>query len=396
MNKVESEIYDEILKDHNRVVEIRRYLHKNPEIAKEEFNTAKLIETELDKLGLSHKRIGETGVYSEIKGEKPGNKTILLRCDIDALPIQETHESEYKSQIPGRMHACGHDSHTASLLGAAKILVQNKDKFGGTIRLCFQQGEEIGYGGHVFVKSGVIDGADRTFGIHAASNVTVGKIAIVPGPNNASVDWFKIKVKGHPSHVSTPQLGVDALYIASQIVVAIQGLITRRTSPMDNVLIGIGKFTSGDAYNIVAQNAELEGTVRVFSPEIRKSIREQMENLASAIAQSFGGSVEFEWKDFTSPLINDEKSAKEAQETAIKIFGKENVITNRQPSLGGDDFAEFNLRVPGVYCYVGTGNDSRPETRVAHHDSNFDIDEDALRVGVAIYTFYAIDFLNSQ
>lgn len=396
MNKIESEIYDEILKDHERVVSIRRYLHQNPELGREEFNTDKLIESELDKLGLSHRRIGETGVYSEIKGIGKGNKTILLRCDIDALPIKETHESEYKSKIPGKMHACGHDSHTASLLGAAKILIQNKEKFGGTVRLCFQQAEEIGYGGHVFVKSGVVDGADRTFGIHAASNVQAGKIAITPGPNNASVDWFKITVKGHPAHVSTPQLGVDAVYIASQIVVAIQALITRRTSPMDNVLIGIGKITAGDAYNIVAQKAELEGTVRVFSPEIRKSIKAQMEKLSSAIAESFGGTVEFEWKDFTSPLINDLKSTEEAQETAAKIFGKENVITNRAPSLGGDDFAEFNLRVPGVYCYVGTGNNSRPETRVAHHDSNFDIDEDALRVGVAIYVFYTLDFLNGN
>jgi len=394
MNQVEQNIYKELQTDHERVVGLRRYFHQNPEIAKEEFNTAKTIEAELDKLGIEHKRVGETGVYGEIKGTKAGNgKTLVLRADIDALPIQETHLCEYTSKIPNRMHACGHDAHTASLLGAAKVLSNNKDKFSGTIKLCFQQGEEIGYGARIFVDNGWIDGSDRTFGIHAASNIPSGSIAIVPGPNNASVDWFKINIKGHPAHVSTPQLGVDAAYIASQIVVALQALITRRTSPMDNVLIGVGKITAGDAYNIVAQSADIEGTVRVFKPEIRKSVRLQMEKLASSIAESFGGTASFEWKDFTSPLINDQFSSEEVQLTAKKIFGQEKVITSREPSLGGDDFAEFILKVPGAYAYVGTGNPAKPETNLAHHDSKFDIDEDSLLVGAAIYTFYAIDFL---
>lgn len=407
MAEYDEQIKKEIEKDFDYVVALRRHFHKYPEIAKEEFKTAAKIEEELDKLGLSHKRVGETGVYAEIYGTKKAcgdgtgaddtsakGKTLVLRADIDALPIQETHICEYTSTIPNRMHACGHDSHTASLLGAARILAKHTDLFSGTIRLCFQQGEEIGYGARVFVDGGWLDGADRTFGLHAASNVPCGSVVFMEGPNNASVDWFKINVTGYPAHVSTPELGADSVYIASQIVVALQALITRRTSPMDNVLIGVGKITAGDAYNIVAQKAELEGTIRTLNPETRKQMKTQLETLASNIAQSFGGNAEIEWKDFTSVLVNDEKSTQEAQKMAFRYLGKDKVITSRKPALGGDDFAEFIIKVPGVYGYVGTANPEKKETLVAHHDSMFDIDEESLKVSVGMYVMYSLDYLN--
>ena len=402
---IEKELLEEIKEDHNYIVSLRRHFHMNPEIAKEEFQTALKIEEELDKIGLAHKRVGDTGVYAEIKGKKKAggaevsgstegpSKTLVLSADIDALPIQETHECEYKSKTSGRMHACGHDAHTASLLGAARILNVHKDLFSGTIRLTFQAGEEIGYGARIFVDNGYLDGADRTFGMHAASNLPTGKVALVPGPNNASVDWFKITVKGAPAHVSTPQLGSDAAYIASQIVISTQALITRRTSPMDNVLVGIGKITAGDAYNIVAQKAELEGTIRAFTPEVRERTKQLLADMSKQTAQLFGGEAEVEYIDFASPLINDQTSTEEVQKTAVRLFGEENVIKNRQASLGGDDFAEYIIKVPGTYAYFGTGNPAKEGTTAAHHDSKFDIDEDALIQSVSLYTFYAIDFL---
>ena len=402
MTAGEAKIFDEIKADHGYVVDLRRHFHKHPEIAKEEFQTALKIEEELDKIGLTHQRVAETGVYAEIKGERDGSetsgasaKTIVLRADIDALPIQESHICEYTSEIAGRMHACGHDAHTAALLGAARILNAHKDLFSGTIRLTFQSGEEIGYGARKFVDGGYLDGADRTFGMHAASSMDSGKVAVVPGPNNASVDWFKITVKGYPAHVSTPQLGADAAYIASQIVISTQAIITRRTSPMDNVLVGIGKITAGDAYNIVAQKAELEGTIRAFTPEVRENTKRMLKEIAERTAETFGATAEIEYKDFTSPLINDEAATPEVQKTAEKLFGSENVIKSRQPSLGGDDFAEYIIKVPGTYAYFGTGNPAKEGTTAAHHDSKFDIDEDALIQAVALYTFYALDFLNS-
>ena len=391
-------VLNETEKNYTKAVELRRYFHSHPELPKEEFNTAKKIEEELDKLNIEHKRVGETGVYAEIIGTKDdkANKTIVLRADIDALPIEETNNCEYKSLNEGVMHACGHDAHTASLLVSAKILSENKNLFSGKIKLCFQQAEEIGYGARLFIDGGYLEGASRSFGIHVGSNIPVGSIVIMEGANNASVDWFRISIEGKASHVSTPELGCDAAYIISQIVVAVQSLVTRTTSPMENVLIGIGKINAGTGYNIVAENATAEGTIRVFSPEIRNSIKERLENLVYSISQIYGAKAHIEWKDFTSPLINDSIATKEAQIVARKLFEKDKIITSRKPSLGGDDMAEFINKVPGVYAFVGTRNEAIENTTVAHHNSNFDIDENGLKTSIKITTLYALEYLTNS
>ena len=352
----------------------------------------------LREMGLQPRTgIGRTGVMAMLHGAiEPDSYCVALRSDYDALPITECTGLPFASEKPGVMHACGHDAHTAALLGAARILINHTNLFSGTIRLTFQSGEEIGYGARIFVDSGFLDGADRTFGMHAASNLPAGKIAAVPGPNNASVDWFRISVKGYPAHVSTPQLGADAVYIASQIVISTQAIVTRRTSPMDNVLVGIGTIKAGDTYNIVAQNAELEGTIRAFSPEVREQTKQQLINISKQTAQMFGGTAEVEYKDFTSPLINDEAASAEVQKTAARLFGQENVTESRTASLGGDDFAEYIIKVPGCYAYFGTGNPAKEGTTAAHHDSKFDIDEDSLIQAVSLYTFYPLDYLNQQ
>ncbi len=387
---------DEAKKIHDDVVTLRRHFHMYPEVSTKEFKTAEKLEEEIKKLGLIPRRVGETGVYTEIHGTGEGNKTIVLRADTDALAVKEEHICEYTSRHEGIMHACGHDAHTASLMGAVRLLAENRDRFGGTVRVHFQQGEEIGYGARVFIDKGLVDGADRTFGIHVSSKIDAGKIALIPGPNNASVDWFRIHITGKSAHVSTPHLGVDAAYIASQIMVSAQAIITRRTSPMDNVLIGIGKISAGTAYNIVASDAEMEGTIRALTPETRAFAKSQLENLAKTIAASFGGEATLEWKDFTSPLLNDEASAIEAQKVARELFGEKNVITSGEPSLGGDDFAEYILKVPGVYAYVGSRNPEVFETGVAMHNCHFDIDESCLLVGSSIYAAYAVAFLNGN
>ncbi len=387
---------EEAKKIHSDVIAWRRHFHMYPETSKKEYKTAEKIEAELVALGLTPRRVGETGVYTEIHGTGKGNKTIVLRADTDALAVTEEHICEYTSKHNGVMHACGHDAHTACLLGACRLLAENRDRFGGTVRIHFQQAEEIGYGARVFINEGLVDGADRTFGIHTKSKQAVGTIALIPGPNNASVDWFRIHVTGKAAHVSTPNLGVDAAYIAAQIMISAQAIITRQMSPMDNVLIGIGKLTAGTAYNIVASDAELEGTIRALTPETRAFAKTQLETLSKSIAAPFGGDASLEWQDFTSPLLNDEASALEAQKVAIELFGEENVIKSGIPSLGGDDFAEYILRVPGVYAYVGSGNPEKPETTVAMHNDHFDIDEDCLLVGTSIYAAYAVAFLNDE
>lgn len=399
MNQLERELFEQIQADHEYIVELRRFFHQYPELPKEEFGTQKRIEQELDKLNIPHRRVAVTGVYAELTGTKPcaagqQTRTIVLRADIDALPVTEENDVPYASKCSGVMHACGHDAHNASLVGAARILSANRDKFSGKVIFTWQPGEEIGYGARIIIDEGNIDQADRSFGIHLASNVPLGSVVLMPGPNNASVDWFRIRIHGLGAHVSTPELGVDAAYIASQIVVAAQALVTRRTSPMDNVLIGIGKITAGTAYNVIAQEAELEGTIRVMTPELRRATKERLENLAKATAALYGGTAELEWKDFTSPLINDSLATAEAQKTAVSLFGEEHVIRQRKPSLGGDDFAEYILRVPGVYAYVGSANAEKANTQVAHHNSTFDIDEDCLSISAALYTCYAIEYLN--
>ncbi len=312
MNELEQILYRQVQEDHDYVVTLRRWFHQHPELAREENMTAARIEQELDAIGVPHRRVAVTGVYAEIEGTKPRDgekRCIVLRADIDGLPVRQENGVPYESLCPGKMHACGHDAHNASLIGAARILSRNRDLFSGKVLFTWQPGEEVGYGARPIIDGGNIDEADRSFGIHMASNVPVGSLVLMPGPNNASVDWFRIRVHGLGAHVSVPQRGVDAAYIASQIVVSAQALVTRRTSPMDNVLIGIGKINAGTAYNVVAQEAELEGTIRVFSPEIRRDTKARLEFLAKQTAEMFGGTAELEWNDNTSALINDPPDA---------------------------------------------------------------------------------------
>lgn len=374
------------------ITDLRRDFHAHPEISLQEFRTATRIEQELDKLGIYHERCGETGVYAVLKGEKAGNGVVALRADIDALAITETHDTPYCSQNKGVMHACGHDCHIACLLGSAKLLSQAKDTFGGEVRFFFQPAEEIGAGAKEFVQDGHLNDVERILGLHVASDIKAGTVGIKSGSNNAAVDYFKIQVKGMATHVSTPQKGADALYIASQIVVNAQALTTRLHSPAEPVLIGIGKLNAGTAYNIVAGNAVIEGTTRTLTPETRARVKQQINDLAEQTAKLYGGSVEISWVDFTPPLINPADVCKEVQ-TQAELLGI-NVITDRPVSLGGDNFAEFQQFVKGVYICLGTQNPDKPNTALPHHNDGFDIEESALVHGASIYAQYAIWWLN--
>ncbi len=396
MTDLEKKLYDAVLADHDYVVALRRGLHRRPELAKEEFETQRLIEAELDKLGIAHRRVAGTGVYAELEGTAPSDapRCIVLRADTDALPVHEESGAPYASLYPGKMHACGHDAHTASLLGAARILSANRALFAGKVIFTWQPGEETGYGARIIVDEGDIDEAQRSFGLHLASEVPVGKVVVMAGPNNAAVDWFNVRIHGRGAHVSTPEKGVDALYIASQIVVGAQAIVARQTNPMENVVVGIGRMSAGTAYNVVAQEAELEGTVRTLTPELRAATIARVEALVRGTAALYGAAAEIDWHDNTSPLINDETASREAQKTAVSLFGEDRVVTQRRPALGGDDFAEYILRVPGVYAYVGSGNPALPNTVVAHHNSRFDIDEDCLNVATALTCCYTIEYLN--
>lgn len=376
---------------------LRRDFHRRPELGLQEFETARRIEAELDRLGVPHVRVGETGVLGTLRGTGAGSGIVALRADIDALSIQEVNEVDYRSQIPGVMHACGHDFHTACLLGAAAVLAEHREQFGGEVRLIFQPGEEIGEGAKPFVAAGALEGADRVFGLHTAHDLPAGAVGLKPGLNNASVDYFKLTVHGKSSHVSTPQLGVDALYIASQAVVALQAMVTRRTSPVEPVLIGVGTFHAGTTYNALAESAVLEGTVRTVSLESRERVQDQVARTARSVAELYGGSAEITWGDFAPPLINDPQVCAEAAEMVRQLWGEDvRIIDDRKLSLAGDNFAEFPLHCPGAYAYLGTGNPALPNTLNPAHNGNFDVDEGVLPLGAALYAGYALSRLGTN
>ena len=381
----------EAKKNRDFIIALRRDFHSHPELSLKEYRTSERIEAELEKLGIKHTRVSETGVIGILEGGIPSSNTVALRADIDALPIDEVAGRSYGSKNSGVMHACGHDGHTAMLLGAAKILSENKSLLNGTVRFLFQPAEEIGAGGKIFVnkRDETIGNADRILGIHCAPDMSTGTIGIKSGINNASVDHFIIKIKGKSSHVCTPEKGVDALYIASQVVVAVQGIVSRMTSPIEPVVIGVGKFSAGTAYNIVAGSAEIEGTTRNVSAENRNKVNGLLEETAKSIAKLYGGEATVEWEDFASVLENPVMATEEAAGVVGKIFGKEHIKTDRQIFLSGDDFCEYQKEIEGVYVYLGTGNPAVNGSENPYHTYDFDIDENALEIGTAIYSIYA-------
>lgn len=374
------------------LIETRREFHQNPELSLKEFRTASRIEEELTKFGIKHSRVGETGVLGILKGDKPSDKVLLLRADIDALPINEVGDVEYISKNPGVMHACGHDAHTTCLLAAAKILSKKKNEIAGEVRFVFQPAEEIGKGTQPFIEADVLEGVDRVFGLHCAPDLPLGTVGLTPKLNNAAVDHFTISVKGVSSHVSLPHKGVDALYVASEIVVAVQALRTRLNSPLEPMIIGIGKFNAGTTYNALAANAVLEGTTRTISKESRVKIKTEINRCVKNIAEIYGATATVEWEGFTGPVINDPEVCEEVAALVDETFGKGHVVKDREISLGGDNFADFIEEKKGAYAYLGTSSDTKPCTKLPLHSDSFDLDEEAMLKGTWLHVAYALWF----
>jgi amidohydrolase len=374
------------------VISLRREFHEHPELSMKEYTTADRIEKELNSFGIPVRRIGKTGVSALLDGKKKSSaavKTVVLRADIDALPIQEQTNLPFASKTDGVMHACGHDAHAASLLGAAKLLAAHRDEINGRVQFLFQPGEEFGEGAKPFIDAGLLDGADRVFGIHLASNVPVGKVAVSAGSVNASVDYFKITVTGKPVHVSVPQSGVDALYISALLVTQLQGIVSRLSDPLKAVLIGIGVLKAGDAYNIVAGKAVMEGTLRCLDKDVREKTVNKIREIATTTGTLYGADVSVDFKDFTPVLTNNEQVVEEIKTVGISLFGAPNIIP-REPSLGGDNFAEYIQKIPGAYAYVGSRNGTDPKTQEEHHSDHFEIDERCLLVAARLYANYAL------
>ena len=375
------------------VINTRRYLHMHPELSCKEYDTTRFIISELESMGIEVVSYDDiTGCMGIIKGNKPG-KTIILRADIDALPIEEAPGKEFRSLNKGVMHACGHDAHTAMLLGAAKILNDHKDEINGTVRLLFQMGEEMGRYSEEYVKRGALDGADAIFGMHIWSSLEKGKANFEYGERMACSDRFTIHVHGLLSHGSAPHLGHDAILAASAAVMALQSIPSRQMNPLDTLVVTVGAMNGGTKQNILADDVELVGTVRTFDREFRQSMPERIEEAVNNAVAAYGCTADCTYYFGPSPLINDDKKLTEmAQGAARKILG-EDCLTSLTKTTGAEDFSVYLEHIPGVYGYIGFRNEAGGYT-TPHHHPLFDIDESVLHNGTAIYAQFAIDYLN--
>lgn len=389
MDKVKEEVL--ALKD--EVISLRRDIHMHPEIGFEEKRTSSLVAKYLQELGIEvHTGIAGTGVVGLLKGGTEG-KTILLRADMDALPIQEMNDVPYKSRNSGVMHACGHDGHTAILLVAAKVLSRHRNDLKGNVKFVFQPCEEKAGGAIKMIEEGVLENpkVDYAFGLHLWNWLEKGTVNIKEGIFMAEADRFIIRVKGSGGHGAYPHKSIDPVLIASHIVVALQSIVSREIDPLDSVVVTVGKISSGNAFNIIPEVAELVGTVRTLKKEIGKAMPARIERIAKDISQAFRGEAEVEYYFEYPPLINDSNSAKLVKRIATDIVGSENVL-EPSISMGGEDMACFLERVPGVFFFLGSMNKEKGFDK-PHHSAYFDFDEDVLPIGVEMHTTIVMDML---
>jgi amidohydrolase len=391
MNK---EIHSIILQSEKELINFRRELHKHPELSFEEVETTNRVAEELDAVSIPYKRMEPTGLLAEIKGKHPGN-TILLRADMDALPVYELNKDlSYRSLIDGKMHACGHDAHTSMLLTAAKALNQLKEHLHGTVRLIFQPGEELGEGARKMVEQGAADGIDSVFGIHIWSDLEVGQVSCPEGPSFAAADLLEIDFEGQGGHAAMPHQTVDAAVMASQFVTNVQSIVAREVDPMHPAVVTIGMMNVGQKANIIAENAHLEGTVRTFDSEARDKVEHAISQYAHHVAQMYGGTATVTYDRKTEAVINESEASALVRNVAKEAFG-EKVLQEVPPTMGAEDFGFYMTEVPGAFALVGARN-SEKEANYAHHHGRFNIDEDALKIGAELYAQYAFSYLENN
>jgi amidohydrolase len=385
-------IKEAIQKYSQELTELRRKMHSEPELSMEEVKTTAFICEYLENLGIAYRKTEPTGVIATIEGGKPG-KTVALRGDMDALSVEELNKDlPYASKEDGKMHACGHDAHTAMLMIAAKALNEIKDELPGNVRLLFQPAEEIAEGAKVLIKQGAMDGVDNVFGIHIWSQMPTHKVSCTPGPSFASADLFKVTFKGKGGHGAMPHACIDAAVVASSFVMNVQTVVSRTIDAKSPAVLTVGKMVVGTRFNVIAENAVIEGTVRCFHPETRDHIEKQLQHYAENVAAVYGAAAKVEYIRGTQAVINDEYSAKLVQKVASEAFGEE-VIYNEEPTMGGEDFSFYLDHAPGSFALVGSGNPEK-DTEWAHHHGKFNIDEDALATGAELYAQYAWAYLN--
>ena len=375
-------IREEIKNIKDEIYAIRRHFHRYPELSFKEFNTAETISEHLDKLGISHKKgVGKTGVVGEITfGPGP---TIALRADMDALPIQEENNLDYKSLNDGIMHACGHDGHMAILLGAANALSKNSKLKKGTVRFIFQPAEEGLGGAKYMIEDGCLDKVDEIYGLHLWNYQLYGEVGIKDGPVMASADLFDIEVSGKGGHGATPQGTVDAIVVASNLVTMLQTIVSRNTNPLESTVLSIGKIKGGHNFNIISDKVHMSGTTRSYTEENRKMIKQRMKEVIEGVSKSFGADIKLNYKDGYPPTVNHSSQVEKVLEAASSIVASG--AKNPYLSMGGEDFSYYLQNKPGCFFFVGSAPNENEILSTPHHCSHFNIDERALLVGASVY-----------
>ncbi len=380
------------------VIADRRYLHQHPELGFQEFETAKLVAERLQSMGVEDIRTGiaVTGVTGLIKGTKSGGpqKVVLVRADMDALPILEENDVEYRSLTDGTMHACGHDAHTSMLLGVGRLLLDRRDEFSGTVKLLFQPAEEGGGGARVMIEEGVLEDptVDLVFGQHVMAEVPVGKIELRPGACMAAADRFDIVIQGKGGHGAQPHLTVDPIAVGAQIVAALQTIVAREVDPTKQAVVTVGAFLAGDASNVIPDTAILRGTLRSFDPEIRELLGRRVGEIATGIASAMRAAVDYTYLPGYPATINDPEQTEMVRQVAAAIVGEENVL-NGDLQMGAEDFSYFLEKKPGCFFFTGTRDESKG-IEWGHHHPRFDVAEDGMAVGMEVMASAVLRALN--
>ncbi|WP_368487561.1 M20 family metallopeptidase [Clostridium sp. BJN0013] len=374
------------------LIDIRRDLHRHPELGYEEKRTSLKIKEFLKKIGVEYVETASTGVCGIIRGK--GNKTIGIRADIDGLPLEDNKNCSYSSQVKGKMHACGHDAHTTILLGVAKILNGIKDELKGTVKLFFEPAEETTGGAKLMVKEGVLENprVDRVIGLHVDENIEVGNIGVKLGVVNAASNPFTIKIKGVGAHGARPHMGVDPIVISSHVILSLQEIISRELPPTDPAVITVGSIHGGTAQNIIPEEVVIAGTMRTMRTEHREYVKERLRDITSGVVNSMRGKCEINIEESYPCLYNDDDVIKDILKAAYEEIGEEHVKMLESPSMGVESFAYFSMERPSAFYYLGCRNESKNIIYPAH-GSLFDIDEECLPIGVSIQCRAVYDFL---
>lgn len=378
----------------SETVALRRDLHANPEIAFEEVRTARIVAERLRALGLSPRTgLGTTGVVAVLEGARPG-RTVIARADMDALPMPDAKEVEYRSRVDGAAHACGHDGHTAVLLSVAHLLTERRDDLRGKVVFVFQPAEEIVKGAAAMLADGALDDLEpeRTLGLHLSSMHPTGTVSLRAGPSMAATDSFRLVIHGRGGHAAKPNEAVDPIVIAAQLITVLQTLVSRETDPVDKSVISITSVQGGTAYNVIPESVELKGTLRTFEPETRARLRERILALCDALVSGQRGRLVSEWREGSPAVVNDASATERVRLVAEGMDVVERVVEGDQ-IMGGDDMALWLQRAPGCYWFVGANGG--PESAFPHHHQSFDLDEAALPIAVELFTKAILDALDA-